>query len=242
METTTFLTLVIIVLATIAGLTMIIRTRQKRSDKKEIPTPALQEETPIQKPKLQTPQPQAEMPKPHPERSESRPEVAKEAPKIFISYRRDDSSDIMGRIYDRLVQHFGTDHIFKDVDSIPLGVDFKQQLDLAVSQCNFFLTVIGTNWIYGSKAVEKNLLHDSADFVRIEVESALQRDIPVIPLFVQKATMPDKEDLPDILMPLIYRNGLSIRSDPDFHNDMDRLIRAIGAHPKTKGNVENLNE
>jgi hypothetical protein len=44
---------------------------------------------------------------------------------IFISYRRDDSADVAGRIYDRLVDSFGEDLVFKDVDNIPFGMDFK---------------------------------------------------------------------------------------------------------------------
>lgn len=152
------------------------------------------------------------------------------AGKIFLSYRRDDSSDITGRIYDRLTQHFGADRVFKDVDSIPLGVDFKQHLSLAVSQCNVFLAVIGTDWLSVSAATGQSHIHDASDFVRIEVESALERQIPVIPLLVQKTTIPAEKDLPESLKPLIYRNGLSIRPDPDFHHDMDRLIRAIESH------------
>lgn len=156
---------------------------------------------------------------------------------IFISYRRDDSSDITGRIYDRLVQHFGTDKIFKDVDSIPLGVDFKKHLDTAVARCSIFLIVIGPNWLYSNKAPGNNLLNNSTDFVRIELQSAFQREIPIIPLFVRKAAMPSKEDLSDIFQQLIYRNGINIRPDPDFHNDIDRLIRAIETHPQSKGNA-----
>jgi hypothetical protein len=51
---------------------------------------------------------------------------------IFISYRRDDTADVAGRIYDRLIQHFGEDLIFKDVDSIPLGVNFRKYLSESV--------------------------------------------------------------------------------------------------------------
>lgn len=157
-----------------------------------------------------------------------------ESSRIFISYRRDDSADIAGRIYDRLVQHFQMEHVFKDVDSIPLGVDFLHHLEEAVAKCNFFLLIIGPEWIHGGKADTKNLLRNSTDFVRIEAESALKQGIPVIPLFVRKAIMPPAEDLPESLKPLVYRNGISIRPDPDFHNDLDRLIKAIETHPRQK--------
>ncbi len=70
-------------------------------------------------------------------------------------------------------------------------------------------------------------LDDPADFVRIEIESALERSIPVIPILVREATMPRPDDLPESLRELVFRSGLQIRPDPDFHRDMDRLINAL---------------
>jgi hypothetical protein len=147
--------------------------------------------------------------------------------RIFISYRRSDSADISGRIYDRLIDKFGRGPIFKDVDSIPLGVDFKEYLDKKVSECNILLAVIGNHWLDASDASGKRRLEDSSDFVRIEIESALQRGIPVIPLLVHGIQIPREEQLPTSLRKLVYRNGIPIRPDPDFHRDMDRLISAL---------------
>jgi hypothetical protein len=144
---------------------------------------------------------------------------------IFISYRRQDSSDVTGRIYDRLIEHFGKPSVFKDVDSIPLGTDFRKNLDDSVAQCDVFLTVIGSQWLVGD--VGQRRLDDEADFVRIEIEAALRRNIPIVPVLVQGATIPRSEDLPETLQSLVYRNGIPVRPDPDFHQDMDRLIRGI---------------
>jgi hypothetical protein len=146
---------------------------------------------------------------------------------IFISYRRSDSADIVGRIYDRLVQEFGRNAIFKDVDSIPLGIDFKGYLDRTLSECNVLLTIIGDRWLDARDADGKRRLEDPDDFVRIEIESALEQGIAVIPLLVRGAQMPEEENLPAELKKLVYRNGISIRPDPDFHRDMDRLISAL---------------
>ena len=155
---------------------------------------------------------------------QSEPAPAKNEPpsvfNIFISYRRADSADVTGRIYDRLTGHFGRSAIFKDVDSIPLGIDFKEHLKEAVSKCKIFLVVIGDNWL-------ENRLQDPGDFVRIEIEAALSKDIPIIPLLVRGALMPAQEKLPPSLHQLLYRNGMPVRSDPDFHRDMDRLIAAL---------------
>ena len=146
---------------------------------------------------------------------------------IFVSYRRSDSADIAGRIYDRLIGKFGKDPVFKDVDSIPLGLDFKEYLDKKVGECDVLLAIIGDRWLEASDSSGNKRLEDQADFVRIEIESALQRGIPVIPLLVRDAHMPSEESLPPGLRKLVYRNGIPIRSDPDFHRDMDRLIAAL---------------
>ena len=156
---------------------------------------------------------------------ESQPVSKAVTPAIFISYRREDSSDVTGRIYDRLCQHFGKENVFKDVDSIPLGVDFRKHLGNSVGQCNVLLTIIGRQWMTGEKG--KRRIDDARDFVRIEMEAALKRDIPVVPVLVQGSSIPAVDDLPELLQSLAYRNGIPVRSDPDFHGDMDRLIKGI---------------
>ena len=95
-----------------------------------------------------------------------------------------------------------------------------------------FLAVIGRQWLESESETGRRRLDDPRDFVRIEIEAALQRDIPVIPLLVQGALVPDEEDLPPSLQSLIYRNAISIRPDPDFHRDVDRLINGIELHFK----------
>ena len=148
-------------------------------------------------------------------------------PKCFISYRRYDSADVVGRIYDRLVAAYGAQQVFKDVDNIPLGVDFRKILDEAVSSCAVMLVVIGRDWLTVTNEYNQRRIHDPNDFVRIEIEIALTCDIPVVPLLVRDASMPRDADLPESLQELAYRNGLQIRSDPDFHRDTDRLIQAL---------------
>ncbi|MEO7841852.1 MAG: toll/interleukin-1 receptor domain-containing protein, partial [Anaerolineales bacterium] len=156
------------------------------------------------------------------------------SPRIFVSYRRADSADVTGRIYDRLTGHFGKAAIFKDVDSIPPGVDFKEHLEKAVARCRVFLVVIGDRWLEVTDAKRKNRLQDPSDFVRIEIEAALNKNILIIPLLVGGALMPAEKKLPASLQKLVYRNGLPIRSDPDFHGDMDRLIEAILTYSNKK--------
>ncbi len=145
-------------------------------------------------------------------------------PKIFISYRRDDSQDVTGRIHDRLVQAFPRADIFIDVDTIPAGTDFRQALEDAVANCDILLAIIGPRWLTVADEQGGRRLDNPNDFVRIEVESALKRGIPVIPVTVSNAAIPRPQDLPESLRNLAFRNGRAVRPNPDFHHDMDRII------------------
>jgi len=157
---------------------------------------------------------------------------------IFISYRREDSADVSGRINDRLIQRFGKEAIFTDVDSIPLGVNFRDYIDKQVGKCEILLAVIGRDWLSIAGRDSRPRIEDPSDFVRIEIESALQRNIPVIPLLVRNAAMPAEDDLPASLKELAFRNGTPIRPNPDFHGDMDRLIKGIEKDLKLQGQTE----
>jgi hypothetical protein len=108
-----------------------------------------------------------------------------DAPRIFLSYRRDDSADIAGQIYDRLVKRFGEAAISRNIDAIPLGVDPRVHIDQMVGQYNVLLAVIGPDWGNLADATGKHSLVDQGDFIRLEVEAALARKITVIPLLVR---------------------------------------------------------
>ena len=148
-------------------------------------------------------------------------------PSIFISYRRTDSGDITGRIYDRLVSYFGPDVIFRDIQSIPFGVDFRDYINGELGDCQVLVAVIGPNWLTVQDKEGNRRLDYPRDWVRLEIKTALERNIPVIPLLVHNAKLPRAKDLPDCLQPLAYRNSATARSDPDFHPDMDRLVKGL---------------
>jgi hypothetical protein len=149
-------------------------------------------------------------------------------PAIFISYRRDDSSDATGRLHDRLEAHFGRENVFMDVDTIPFGVDFREHLHQAVARCDILLAVIGDDWLEARDRQGQRRLDDPRDFVAYEIRAALARNIPVIPVLVGRASMPGDQDLPEGLKGLAYRNAAEVRSGRDFHDHVGRLIRGIG--------------
>ena len=151
-------------------------------------------------------------------------------PKIFLSYRREDSIDVVGRIHDHLTARFGQQAVFMDVDSIPFGVDFRVFLNDCVRESDVMLAVVGDRWLQARDEDGKLRLGDPSDFVTIEIVAAMERGIPVIPLLVGRAAMPKPEDLPDALRQFAYRNAAEARSGRDFASHMSRLIRAIEDH------------
>jgi predicted Ser/Thr protein kinase len=147
--------------------------------------------------------------------------------KVFVCYRQDDSADVAGRIHDHLVLRFGAESVFKDVDTIPLGANFRTYLESVVNCCVVQLVIIGRAWLAVQDENGETRLNDSADWVRIEIEAALARDIPIIPLLVQGAAMPKEKQLPPSLRELAYLQGAAVRRDPDFKADIDRLMRSL---------------
>lgn len=152
---------------------------------------------------------------------------SKHNPKIFISYRRDDSAYIAGIIYEKLEQHFGANSVFFDINSIPLGIDFRKHISGKAGECNILLAIIGDNWINAADNQGERRLDDPADFVRLEIESALDRDIPVIPVLVGNAHMPAMIELPSSLQGLAFRNAAEVRAGRDVQQHLVRLVNGI---------------
>jgi hypothetical protein len=146
---------------------------------------------------------------------------------VFICYRREGSSWVAGRIYDSLARKFGRNVVFKDIDSIPLGINFREHIESAVRQCSVFLVIVYDKWMGENLEIGTRRIEDKNDFVRVEIEVALQRHIPVIPLLIENTVMPSAENLPESLKELASRNGMRVNNDPYFHMDMDRLINRL---------------
>ncbi len=124
---------------------------------------------------------------------------------IFISYRRDDSGPHAARMCDLLGAMLSNNDIFFDIDTISPGRDFRDVIQDALASTKVMLAVMGRQWATLRDASSRLRLESEADFVRIEVASALRKGIPVIPVLVGGAEMPDESSLPPDLRPLVYR-------------------------------------
>jgi hypothetical protein len=146
---------------------------------------------------------------------------------VFICYRREDAPATTGRIYDHLVQSFGEGSVFKDVDSIPIGVDFPSHIERILRQATVQVVVIGPRWLDIRDEAGQPRLQNPGDFVRQEIETGLASGIPVIPVLVEGAMMPPVQVLPASVAPLTRLQAVNVRFDPDFTADVRRLIAAI---------------
>jgi hypothetical protein len=162
--------------------------------------------------------------------------------RIFLSYRRDDSSGYAGRLYDRLCQHFGRDNLFMDIDTISPGSDFVEAIKDAVGSCDVLLAVIGRQWLTSTDPLGQRRLDNPEDFVRLEIMTALARNIRMIPVLVGGATMPHPTELPAVLQALARRQALVVGDH--FYPDVDHLIAAVervhGAAPSSREQAAEL--
>src|SRR5262245_28533342 len=155
-------------------------------------------------------------------------------PKIVISYRRSDSQAMAGRIFDRLSAHYGEGAVFMDIDAIPFGIDFRKHIAEVLRQCDVLIAVVGPPWL-GRRDDGGNRIGEPGDPVRLELEGAIERKIPVIPVLIDDARMPGEAELPDGLKEFSFFNAAPVDSGRDFRSHMDRLIRALDRMLAGKG-------
>jgi hypothetical protein len=156
-------------------------------------------------------------------------------PRIFISYRREDSIAYAGRIYDRLSAHFGAESIFMDIDTLDPGVDFVKVLQQTVASCDVLLAVIGPQWAGKNSEAGSSRLSDPEDFVTREISAALERQtIRVVPILVGGARMPRTNELPQPLSALSNRHAFPL-PDIGFQQTLSRLIESIERNERGGG-------
>ena len=147
--------------------------------------------------------------------------------RIFVSYRRNDSDYVTDDLCRRLKKQYGRCSVFKDTEAIPLGVHFKKRLNEVLENCEVLLVVIGRDWLMRGQDSSTPRIKEGGDYVRAEIETALSRSIPIIPILVRDASMPRINELPTSLQDLHYQNGLSMRRDRDFDTDFERLVARL---------------
>lgn len=144
---------------------------------------------------------------------------------IFVCYRRDDAAGQAGRLRDRLVDRFGDDQVFLDIEGIRIGEDYRDRVRRVIAECSVVLVVIGRTWLAASDGLGRRRLDDPADNVRFEIVTALNHApaVRVIPVLVQGATMPRSDELPEEMQPMIRLNAL-VAAEERWHVELARLV------------------
>jgi hypothetical protein len=145
---------------------------------------------------------------------------------IFINYRRSDAEGEAGRLFDELTLQLGSGAVFMDVAAIEPGRDFRKAIDQSVSNCSVLLALIGLEWLSARDAAGQRRLDDPNDFVRIELASALRRDIPVVPVLVRGAKMPRPDELSQDLRELAFRSAVEL-THARWKSDVQVLLHAL---------------
>ena len=131
-----------------------------------------------------------------------------------------------GRIFDRLAAHYGKHSVFMDVDNIPIGVDFRAHIGETLRRTDIVLAVIGAGWM-GARDDGEARIREESDPVRVEIETALARGAPIIPVLVDGAKMPDAAALPQSFGTFAFLNAAEVATGRDFDGQIGRLIAAI---------------
>ncbi len=162
-----------------------------------------------------------------PHSQDQRGTVVDSGPMIFLSYRRDDSEQITGRLRDRLTSRFGERSIFRDVDSIPVGSRFHDKIEESIKAARVLVAIIGPQWVDAADRKGRRRLDQPDDPVRFELEMALGLRLPVVPVLVKQAMMPAQDALPPSLSALPGINAVIIPAEPYFSEGMARLNSAV---------------
>lgn len=150
-------------------------------------------------------------------------------PKIFVSYRREDSAHFSGRLLDFLEMRFGSDAVFIDVQSIPAGTDFWDHIKEILGQCAVVLVVIGPRWLELLKKRGRGWFGGlkKKDFVAQEIAAAIELAVPIIPVMFDNTPVPREADLPRPLQILPKLNAASVGQGPAFRFGADGIADQI---------------
>lgn len=160
--------------------------------------------------------------------------MSQELGTIFINYRKSDANLQAGYLYSELKKYFHKDQLFKDFNTILPGTDFEKSINEALMKCDVLLVCIGKSWLSVTNERGERRLEDPNDFVRLEIATALQRDIPTVPVLFDDTPFPSPHELPDDLRGLNKRQYVEIETNR-FEEDTKKLADAILTIFRQKG-------
>ena len=146
--------------------------------------------------------------------------------RIFLSYRRDDSSGHAQHLHKDLARHYGAPAIFIDVHKIRPLDRFKDVITDAIRESGILFVVMSKQWATAANSEGASRLLNPEDIVCLEIADALDHDVPVLPVLVGGASMPLRSDLPERIQGIVDITAHVI-SDAQWDRDIEELIRIV---------------
>jgi hypothetical protein len=153
---------------------------------------------------------------------------------VFINYRRQDTAAAAEHLHASLGEKLGMERIFRDEATIDLGEEFPEVIEQAIQSANVVLALIGPSWLTVKGRSGKRRLDEPFDYVRRELEIAMKHQVKVIPVLLDGATMPTKEELPGSLRDLELKNALTM----PWQEGVDKLHTRVAAIEKRRSERE----
>lgn len=145
--------------------------------------------------------------------------------RMFISYRRKGDQGTVGRLADRLGTTYGDENVFRDADTLRAGQNFSDVILKSLDEAQVVIAIIDRRWI-GRRWIWWSRIRDPSDWVRHELEHALHKGIPILPVLVNGAPLPGRRGLPTSLHGLLSVQAARLRDD-SWAADIRELLKAI---------------
>jgi pterin-4a-carbinolamine dehydratase len=144
---------------------------------------------------------------------------------IFINYRRLDAQADAGRLLSTLQHELGHSPPFLDTSSLAPGTEWPAEIQSALASAETVVVLIGPDWLRaGVDSFGQRPIDSPSDWVRREIETALELRKRIIPVLLRQAKMPPPEVLPASIRPITALQALEIRS-AYWDHDLKLLIQ-----------------
>lgn len=152
---------------------------------------------------------------------------------IFINYRKDDSVYLAESLDRRLREVFGDERVFLDSSNLRPGIEFPDEIRRRLDESTVLLALIGDSWLNTEDAEGRRRIDDLNDWVRLEIRSALDRKITVIPVLLDGVRLPKTEELPEDIAGIKVRGYFDVRRRHS-QDDISVLIKELKRHIPTR--------
>lgn len=157
--------------------------------------------------------------------------------RVFLSYRREDTGQVVARLAEDLEAALGAGQVFYDRERLQGGDVWRERLAAAIRGSDVVVALIGKGWVQARRDAVSGMrrLDDPHDPVRLELETALgearSRQLRIVPVLVAGAPRPDEHSLlPTSIQDITAIHTLPLRTatNDEWKADVARIAADLG--------------